>query len=151
MLCCAESLSQTLYGSLDCSPPGSSVLGILQARILEWVAMPSSRESSQPRDRTHHTADGFFTIWGTWEACEYWKKPIPSLGDLPDPGVKHRSPVLLVDSLSSLLTGLLTYLFFSLKWNFFKIVSALCSPIQILKSACYVSWKTFWQFWLKFY
>ena len=35
----------------DSSPPGSSVHGILQARILEWVAMPSSRESSPPRDR----------------------------------------------------------------------------------------------------
>ena len=34
-------------------PPGSSVHGILQAKILEWVAMPSSRGSSQPRDRTH--------------------------------------------------------------------------------------------------
>ena len=38
--------------SMDCSPPGSSVHGILQARILEWVAMPSSRGSSRPRDRT---------------------------------------------------------------------------------------------------
>ena len=37
---------------LDCSPPGSSVHGILQARILEWVAMPSSKGSSSPRDRT---------------------------------------------------------------------------------------------------
>ena len=35
-----------------CSPPGSSVHGILQARILEWVAVPFSRRSSQPRDRT---------------------------------------------------------------------------------------------------
>ena len=35
---------------MDCSPPGSSVHGILQARILEWVAMPFSRVSSQPRD-----------------------------------------------------------------------------------------------------
>ena len=33
----------TLYDSLDCSPPGSSVHGILQTRILEWVAMPPSR------------------------------------------------------------------------------------------------------------
>ena len=38
--------------SLDCSPPGYSVHGILQARILEWVAMPSSGGSSQPRDQT---------------------------------------------------------------------------------------------------
>ena len=37
---------------MDCSPPGSSVHGILQARILEWVTMPSSRGSSQPRDQT---------------------------------------------------------------------------------------------------
>ena len=37
---------------MDCSPPGSSVPGILQARILEWVAISFSRESSQPRDRT---------------------------------------------------------------------------------------------------
>ena len=36
---------------MDCSPPGSSVHWILQARLLEWVAMPSSRGSSQPRDQ----------------------------------------------------------------------------------------------------
>ena len=38
---------------MNCSPPGSSVCGILQSRILEWVAMPSSRGSSPPRDQTH--------------------------------------------------------------------------------------------------
>ena len=42
----------TLRGPMDCSPAGSSVHGILQARILEWVTMPSSRGSSQPRDQT---------------------------------------------------------------------------------------------------
>ena len=40
----------TLCDPMDCSPPGSSVHGILQARILEWVAIPFSRESSQSRD-----------------------------------------------------------------------------------------------------
>ena len=40
----------TLSDSMDCSLPGFSVHGIFQARILEWVAMPSSRASSQPRD-----------------------------------------------------------------------------------------------------
>ena len=39
----------TLCSSVDCSPPGSSVPGILQARVLEWAAMPSSRGSSWPR------------------------------------------------------------------------------------------------------
>ena len=42
----------TLGDPVDCSPPGSSVPGILQARILEWVAVPSSRGSSQARDGT---------------------------------------------------------------------------------------------------
>ena len=42
----------TLCDPMDWSPPGSSVHGILQTRIPEWVAMPSSRGSPQPRDRT---------------------------------------------------------------------------------------------------
>ena len=42
----------TLCNPVDCSLPGSSVHGILQARILEWVAIPFSRGSFQPRDRT---------------------------------------------------------------------------------------------------
>ena len=53
-----------LCKAMDCSPPGSSVHGIPQARILEWVAIPFSRGSSQPTDRTQifHFAGGFFTI-----------------------------------------------------------------------------------------
>ena len=54
-LCYAQSLQScpTLCDSMDCSPPGSSVLGILQARILQWVVMPFSRGSSWAWDRTH--------------------------------------------------------------------------------------------------
>ena len=50
--------------------PIDLVHGILQARILEWVAFPFSRGSSQPRDQTHvsHIAGGFFTSWATREA-----------------------------------------------------------------------------------
>ena len=52
VLCCANSLQLclTLHDPVDDSPPGSSVHGILQARSLEWVAMPSFRGSSWPRD-----------------------------------------------------------------------------------------------------
>ena len=52
---CAYSLQSclTLCDPMDFNPPGPSVHGILQARIPEWVAMPSSRGSSQPRDQTH--------------------------------------------------------------------------------------------------
>ena len=50
------------------------VHGILQARILEWLAFPFSRESSQPRDQTQvsRIAGRFFTSWATREAQEYW-------------------------------------------------------------------------------
>ena len=53
-----------------CSPPGSLSLGILQAKILKWAAMPSSRGSSQPRDwiQVSHIASRFFTVWATREA-----------------------------------------------------------------------------------
>ena len=62
-----------LFDTMDCSPPGSSVHGILQARILQRVAMPSSRESSQPRDPTRVSciAGRFFNNWATTEAHTY--------------------------------------------------------------------------------
>ena len=72
--CCAVCLviqsCPTLWDATDCSLPGSSVQGILQARILEWVSIPSSRECPQPRDRTQvsHSEGRFFTIWTTREA-----------------------------------------------------------------------------------
>ena len=49
VLCLVTQSCLTHCDPLDCSPPGSCVHGVLQARILEWVAMPSSRGSSQPR------------------------------------------------------------------------------------------------------
>ena len=54
----------TLYDTMDCSPQGSSLHGILQARILEWVVISFSRGFSQPRDRTwvFHIAGRLFTI-----------------------------------------------------------------------------------------
>ena len=59
-----------LFGTpMDCSQPDSSVHGTFQSRILEWVAIPSPRGSSQPRDwtRISHIVDRFFTIWATRE------------------------------------------------------------------------------------
>ena len=50
----------TLCGPMDCNPPGSSVRGILQARILEWVATPSSRDQSYI-SCSSYTVGGFFT------------------------------------------------------------------------------------------
>ena len=58
-----------LYNSMDCI-----VHGILQARILEWIAIPFSRESSQPRDQIQVSpiAGEFFTNWAPKQAQEYW-------------------------------------------------------------------------------
>jgi len=60
----------TLCDPMDCSSPGSSVHGILQARKFEWVAIPFSRGSSQTQDWTQVSciADRFFTAWATREA-----------------------------------------------------------------------------------
>ena len=61
-----------LCDPMGCSPPGSSVHGISQARILEWAAISSSRESSRPRDGTRnplcllHWQGGFFSTSTTW-------------------------------------------------------------------------------------
>ena len=67
-LCCYVLIPQsypTLCNPMLCSPPGSSVLGILQARILEWVAIFFSWGSSRLRDQSHVSCivDKFFTIW----------------------------------------------------------------------------------------
>ena len=57
----------TLHNAMDCSLPGSSIHGVLQARIPEWVAISSSRGSFWPRDGAQVSciASGFFTIWVT--------------------------------------------------------------------------------------
>ena len=78
-VCGAQSLQSclTLWDPVDSSQPGSPVHGILQAGILEWVVMLSSRESAPPRDRTHISCvpcvtSGcfffFFNHWATGEA-----------------------------------------------------------------------------------
>ena len=78
-------LCPTLCNPKDCSPPGPSVLGILQARILECFAVPASRESSCPRDWTHvsyvSVAGRFFTTEPQWKPishvvvyiCHFWE------------------------------------------------------------------------------
>ena len=72
---CAKLLQScpNLCDPMDCSPSGSSVHGILQARILEWVVISSSWGSSQPRDQTRVTciAGRFFTIWASREAPRF--------------------------------------------------------------------------------
>ena len=86
--------SPTLCDPMDFSSAGSSVRGILQARILDWVAISFSRGSSWPRDQTwvSYIAGGFFTIWAITEIlkkilyislivstlCTLWPHPTPN-------------------------------------------------------------------------
>ena len=71
----------TLRNPIDCSLPGSPVHGIFQARILEWIAISFSRESSRPRHRTQvsHIVDRRFTIWATREGIKKKKNRTCSL------------------------------------------------------------------------
>ena len=73
--CSVTQLCLTPYDSMGCSPPGSSVHGILQTRILQWVAMPSSRGSSWPRDQTCISciAGGFFATCSKFWATSHSK------------------------------------------------------------------------------
>ena len=119
----------TLYDPMDCSPPVSSVHGILQARILEWTAIPFSRGSSWPRDWTWVSciAGRFFTIWAIGESplvtklyptfCDLMAcrllcpRDFPSKntkvgshfllqGIFPEPEIETASPALQMDSLT---------------------------------------------------
>ena len=90
----------TLFHPMDCNLPGSPDHGISQARILEWVAVPFSRGSSQSRDQTQVSliAGRFFTVWATREApliCLAAAKSLQSCPTLCDPidGSPSGSPV----------------------------------------------------------
>ena len=67
----------TLCDPMDCSLPGSSVHGMFQARLLEWVALSFSRRSPRPRDwtRVSHIVGRRFTVWATREDGDLWQMP----------------------------------------------------------------------------
>ena len=81
--CWVTQMSLTLWGPMNCSPPGSPVHGILQARILEWVAMPSSRGSAWPRDQTSISVSdisctGRWVLWQPLAPGKPWTWWFPS-------------------------------------------------------------------------
>ena len=78
-VCVSRSVMSNFIGSMDCGLRGSSVRGILQARIPEWIAIPFSRGSSQPRDRTPVSCipGRFFTVWATGKPCATVGGPWP--------------------------------------------------------------------------
>ena len=82
----------TLCDPMDCSLSGSSVHGILQARILAWVAISSSRGSSQPRNRTQVSliAGKHFTIWATRETSSNYTWQLPKMHLQPNLPLRAR-------------------------------------------------------------
>ena len=74
LACLFVQLCPTLWHSMDYSPPGSSIHGIFQARILEWVAISFSKGSSPPQDGTRvpWIAGGFFTSWANRKALRQY-------------------------------------------------------------------------------
>ena len=97
----------TLHDPMECSPPGFSVHGILQARILEWVAIAFSsgiRVGPKSSDRCYHKKRGHtesprVAVWRLGQRLEWVAIPLP--GDLPNSAIKPRSPALQADSLPS--------------------------------------------------
>ena len=112
-------LSDSVCDPMDCSSPGSSVHGILHSRILGWLAISSSRRSSQPRDQTciSYIAGGFFTaeslqnpythmlyftvkmmpMMGIFLVVQGLRLCVPNAGDqgsIPDPGTRSHMPQL---------------------------------------------------------
>ena len=87
-LCLVAQTYPTLCDPMDCHPRGSSVHGILQARVLKWVSMPSSRRSSRATDQTQvsRIAGGFFTVQATRKACLFSLLFFKAREDLGFPG-----------------------------------------------------------------
>ena len=85
-----------LSDPMDCSLPGSSIHGILQARILEWVAISFSRRSSPPRDRTCISRIGRLILYhlATWEALQYCSRLLILIAAAPSAKSLQSCPTL---------------------------------------------------------
>ena len=107
---------------MDCSPPGSSVYGILQARILEWVAIPFSRGSFWPGTQTWVScvADGFFTMRATREV----QRPLTLNTSTASPitNIPHQSSIFITNEERILHINIIQNLQF-----IFRVHSACCT------------------------
>ena len=98
-----------LFDPMDHSYPESSSHGIFQARLLEWIVMPSYRDSLHEVKWSRSVVSN--SLWTVahqappsmgFSRQEYWSGlPFPSPGDLPHPGIEPRSPTLQADALTS--------------------------------------------------
>ena len=133
---------QTVYDPMGCRLPGSSVHGIFQATVLEWVAISFSRGSSQPRDQTHvsHIVDRLFTIWATREVIIYIYN-LPSSFGFPSHLGHHRvlsSLCYIVGSLSLSVLYIVMYICQSQSpsSSSFRALITILSSLHFLKKKC---------------
>ena len=121
----------TLSDPMDCSLPGSSIPGIFQARVLEWGAIAFSIKSLScvqlfgiPWTVAHQAPPSM-----GFSRQEYWSGlPFPSPGNLPDPGIKPRSPTLQADALTSEPPGMHKFILRELQVKFYLGQNEDCSP-----------------------
>ena len=102
-------------------PPGSSLHGILQARILEWVAIPFSRGSSQPRNWTRVSclADRFFILWLMGKAQKFLLKLILKAVQILNNLIATKETVLVINLFTRKATGPPSYI--GVLWDFQRI------------------------------
>ena len=118
---------------MDCNLPGSSVHGVLQARILEWVAVPSSRVSSRPRDQIRSPALQVILYCLSHHGSQRILEWVVFLGDLPNPGIIPGYPELQVDSLPAELPGKAVYIFISVI-GYYKMLNIF--PVLLVDPCC---------------
>ena len=122
----------TLCDPMDCSPPGSSIHGIFQARILEWAAISFSRGSSRPRDQTlvSRIVDRHFTVWATKEVPGYRETFLV----IKKKKKKTFSKGLLLEDLERTFINILELLKGTSSWEWIKgkkIIGKICQLAQI--------------------
>ena len=110
--CSVAKSCPTFCDPMDCSPPGCFVHGILQTRILQWVAMLSSRGPSWPRDQTcvcciSCLGRQILYHWATWEACLY-----SNAFFIPNPSEQVFCPFLWFKEVWSCYIGVVFFFFF---------------------------------------
>ena len=133
----------TVCDPMDYSPPGSSIHGIFQARVLEWdaisfpIEVPVCMLSRVWLSVTSQTVAHQSPLSVGFSRQEYWSVlPFPSWGYLPNPEIKHRSPTLQADSLPTKLQGKPSIKFLHL---FYSSVAPSVSPWCLFQNLTYIS------------
>ena len=143
-----------LFDPVNCSPPGSSIHGVLQTRILEWVATPFSRGSSWPSNQTRDSriTGGFFTVWATRET------PYPHDIYFITGGLHlltHFACIFHPPTPCSAAVGVVFVLGFTYKWDHMMLVFLWLISLSLIPSrSTHVEWQEFLLFfndWIVFH